>query len=583
MRGAFINASSFLAKVWALTFPYWKSEERWQARGLLAAIVGLTLGGVYLLVLLNEWNREFYNALEQKDFDEFTQLLLRFSLLAGVFIVGSVYKIYLTQMLEMRWRAWLTKRFVGAWLDDRVYYRLELRNNGTDNPDQRIAEDLKFFTQGTLSLSLGLLSSVVTLVSFTLILWTISGPLSFAIGETDITIPGYMVWVAIVYALVGSVLTHFVGRSLIGLNIRQERFEADFRFALVRLRENAEGVALYRGERAERAGLLTRFEAIRANWWELMRYTKRLTGFTVGYAQIAIIFPILVAAPRYFSGAITLGGLMQISSAFGQVQESLSWFVSSYGQLANWKASVNRLLAFQRAIEEVSASPASDAYVRRNGTSAIRADDLDLVLPSGKAVLSDLAFTIEPGDRVLVKGPSGSGKSTLFRAMAGIWPFGRGALHIPDHGCVLFLPQKPYLPIGSLRAAVSYPAAEGTFGDDAIREALHATRLEAFAGRLDDVQNWSMQLSGGEQQRLAIARALLHRPDWLFLDEATSALDEATEAHLYELLERRMPSTAVVSIAHRPRVAEYHERTFELTPAGGGTVDKGYRYLLTLP
>jgi vitamin B12/bleomycin/antimicrobial peptide transport system ATP-binding/permease protein len=405
--------------------------------------------------------------------------------------VGSVYKLYLTQMLEMRWRTWLTGRYLGAWLDKQVYYRLELQNRGTDNPDQRIAEDLRLFTTGTLGHSLGLLSAAVTLVSFVAILWTISGPLQFALGELEITIPGYMVWAAVLYAVVGSVLTHRVGRPLIGLNFQQERFEADFRFGLVRLRENAEGVALYRGEGPERAGLLDRFERIRANWWGLMHYTKRLTGFTVGYAQVAIVFPILVAAPRYFAGAITLGVLFQISNAFGQVQGALSWFVESYASLADWKASVDRLLTFDRALRETAAEAERDGGVRvvPDAAGKIRAEDVDLVLPNGRVVLSDAAFTIEPGDRVLLRGPTGSGKSTLFRAMAGIWPFGRGRIHVPEQARVLFLPQKPYIPIATLREAVSYPAAGGAFDDQEIRQVLRATRLDGFADRLDETQN----------------------------------------------------------------------------------------------
>ncbi|MGH8683035.1 MAG: ABC transporter ATP-binding protein/permease [Burkholderiales bacterium] len=568
--GVLINARTFLGNVWKLSAPYWRSEERWRAWALLAAIVVLSLGTVYMLVLFNDWNRQFYNALEQKDERDFFALLGYFCVLAAIYIAVAVYGTYLEQMLQMRWRIWLTKQYLGDWLGNQVYYRLELEHRGTDNPDQRIAEDLRLFTSGTLSLTLGLMREIVTLASFAVILWGLSGSAPLHIGGSEIAVPGYLVWVALVYAIVGSVITHYVGRPLIRLNFQQEQREADFRFALVRLRENAEGVALYRGESAERRNFLDRVEWIRENWWGLMNYTKRLNTLVIGYNQVAIVFPFFVAGPRFFSGAIPLGGLTQIASAFGQVQTSLSWFVNSYGTLANWKASVDRLLTFHRALEETAAEQARHGAldVQRDGAPTVRAENLDLVLPNGRVILADTGFTIEPGDRILLSGPSGSGKSTLFRALAGIWPFGRGRVRFPGNARVLFLPQKPYIPIGSLRDAVAYPGAAAEFGDDAIHGALADVGLDALADRLDDRQNWSLQLSGGEQQRLAIARALLHRPDWLFLDEATSALDEASERRLYGLLEERLSRATIVSIAHRPTVAAFHRRRFSLVPDG---------------
>jgi putative ATP-binding cassette transporter len=384
-----------------------------------------------------------------------------------------------------------------------------------------------------------------------------------------------MVWAAILYALVASVLTHYIGRSLIGISFQKERLEADFRFNMVRLRENAEGVALYKGEIPEQQGLLGRFERVRANWWELMRYTKRLTYFTAGYAQAASVFPFIVAAPRYFSGALTLGGLTQIASAFASVQESLSWFVNNYSVDANrgiapWKASVDRLLTFKQALDQASADAASKDGIQlaREPARTLRAEHLDLALPDGRVILADTSLEVEPASRVLITGPSGSGKSTLFRALAGIWPFGKGSVRVPANARVLFLPQKPYIPIASLRDAVSFPAASGTFTDEQIREILRAAKLEKFADRLDEVQNWSLSMSGGEQQRLAVARALLNRPDWLFLDEATASLDEATEAYLYALIRERLPDTTLVSIAHRPAVAQYHQKRYALEPSG---------------
>jgi putative ATP-binding cassette transporter len=568
--GVLINARTFLGNVWKLSAPYWRSEERWRAWGLLAAIVLLSLSTVYMLVLFNEWNRQFYNALEQKDERDFFALLGYFCVLAAIYIAVAVYETYLEQMLQMRWRIWLTKQYLGDWLGNQVYYRLELEHRGTDNPDQRIAEDLRLFTSGTLSLTLGLMREIVTLASFAVILWGLSGSLPLHIGGSETTVPGYLVWVALGYAIVGSVVTYYVGRPLIRLNFQQEQREADFRFALVRLRENAEGVALYRGEPAERRNFLDRLEWIRENWWGLMNYTKRLNTLVIGYNQVAIVFPFFVAGHRFFSGAIPLGGLTQIASAFGQVQTSLSWFVNTYSTLANWKASVDRLLTFHRALEDTAAEQARHGAldVQRDGEPTVRAENLDLVLPNGRVILADTGFTIEPGERIVLSGPSGSGKSTLFRALAGIWPFGRGRVRFPGNARVLFLPQKPYIPIGNLRDAVAYPGAAAEFGDDAIRGALADVGLDALADRLDDRENWSLQLSGGEQQRLAIARTLLHRPDWLFLDEATASLDEASERHLYGLLQQRMPKATIVSIAHRPTVAAFHRRRFSLVPDG---------------
>jgi putative ATP-binding cassette transporter len=562
--------SAFFRRFAGLALPYWRSEERWRARILLAVIVGLTLGGVFLLVLLNEWNREFFNAIQDKDFGSFGTLLIQFCVLAAVYIVGAVYKLYFTQMLQMRWRIWLTHRFVGRWLQHQAYYRLELADTRTDNPDQRISEDLNSFTSDTLSLGLGLLSSVVTLVSFISILWVISGPLNFVVGGVPVEIPGYMVWVAIGYAFVGSILAHLIGRPLIGLSFQQQRLEADFRYSLVRVRENAEGIAMYGGETPERTGLMGRVERIRLNWWQLMRFTKRLTFMTVGYAQIADIFPILVAAPRYFSGAISLGVLTQIGNAFGQVQGSLSWFIESYSQVAGWKAVVDRLLTFEAALEaaEAAGSRAERIEIERNGFQAVRANHLNLALPNGESVVSDLSLDVEPGERLLIDGPTGVGKSTLFRAIAGIWPYGSGQIEMPADANLLFLPQRPYIPIGTLRAAVAYPTAAVNFTDAEVADALTAVGLPALTGRIEESQNWSIQLSGGEQQRLALARALLNKPDWLFLDEATAALDEASERELYALLEARLPNTTIVSIAHRTNLIALHDRHVTLSESG---------------
>lgn len=567
------RASHFLGRVWSLAAPYWRSEEKWRAWLLLIAVLALMLGTVYLDVLFNMWNREFYNALEQKDYAAFTGLLCQFALLAGIFILASIYRVYFTQMLEMRWRAWLTREYLDDWLAKQVYYRLELDQHGTDNPDQRIAEDVKSFTVSTLGFTLGFLNAFVTLGSFIAILWTVSAPLKFVLGGSEFTIHGYLVWAALIYAIGGSFLAHRFGRPLIGLNFERERVEADFRFSLMRLREHAEGIALYRGEQHERTALLDRFDQIQLNWWDLMSVTKRLTGFTAGYAQLAIIFPFLMAAPRYFSGALSLGGLMQITSAFGHVQGALSWFVNNYNGLTNWKASLDRLQTFHAALERAQAEEAEAAeglQMTPDTGRSIRAEELDLVLPNGRVILTGADLTIEPGKRIFISGPSGSGKSMLFRTLAGIWPFGRGRICVPRDAHVLFLPQRPYLPHGSLRDVILYPAKSGSFSDDEVRAVLRDVKLDHLTDRLNEWENWGMQLSGGEQQRLAFARALLHKPSWLFLDEATSALDENTEQHIYELMGQQLASSAIVSIAHRPALARYHTERFKFVLEGAG-------------
>jgi putative ATP-binding cassette transporter len=553
--------------VWRLIKPYWSSDEKWKARGLLAAVIALALGMVYLNVQFNGWNRDFYNALENKNFAEFKDQLWRFSYLAFIYIGVAIYRIYLTQALEIQWRAWMTRQYMGEWLANQAYYRIE-QSRSADNPDQRIAEDLNLLTSGSLSLSLGMLSSIVTLVSFVGILWSVSGPLSLMLGPQSVTIPGYMVWFAIAYAGVGSALVWWIGKPLVLQNFNQQRFEADFRFGLIRIRENSEAIALYRGEPQEHGQLAHRFERIRTNWWSIMGTTKRLNVASTFYAQFAIIFPFLVGAPRYFAGSITLGGLMQISSAFGQVQEALSWFINAFNSLASWKASVNRLTGFHAAVH-AARRQASGITVVRNNVGAILLENVVLELPGGQALIRPLSADIRVGQRILVTGPSGCGKSTLFRAIATIWPYGSGAIEIPSAAKLLFLPQKAYLPIGTLRGAIAYPAAENTYKDLAIQHYLALCRLPQLMHRLDEADNWSQRLSPGEQQRLAFVRVLLSRPEVLFLDEATSALDTGTEEALYQLVVQELPDAAVVSIAHREVVAKYHQLHWKFVHENG--------------
>jgi vitamin B12/bleomycin/antimicrobial peptide transport system ATP-binding/permease protein len=560
-----------LSESWTLVRPYWFSEDRWAGRGLLLLVVGLNLGIVYINVLLNKWNNAFYNSLQDKDYHAFVSLLIRFSWLAGLFILMAVYQLYLNQMLQIRWRRWLTDRYLSAWLADGAYYRMQLAAGETDNPDQRIADDLRLFVTGALSLGIGGMRAVVTLVSFLGILWGLSGSMTLPIGAGGLTVPGYMVWAALVYAVAGTWLTNRIGRPLVRLNFDQQRYEADFRFNLVRFRENTEGVALYRGEADELRSFRERFTHVVRNWWDIMRRQKRLTWFTAGYGQAAIIFPFVVSAPRYFRGEIPLGGLMQTASAFGQVQDSLSFIVSAYTDIAEWRSVVLRLLGFERALARVRAEAAVEGVRRGPGPDArLSLDRLDVDLPGGQPLVEAVSLDVEPGDTALICGPSGAGKSTLFRAIAGIWPFGRGEIRLPRDARVLFLPQKPYLPIGTLREVVSYPVPAGGVDDAVVREALAAVGLPGLAAQLDESAHWALSLSPGEQQRIAFARALVQRPDWLFLDEATSALDEESEAHLYTLLRDRLPGTTVVSVGHRSTLQAFHARRLVVTPNGTG-------------
>jgi putative ATP-binding cassette transporter len=542
----------FLRRTWAMITPYWRSEEKGKAWLLLAAVVGLSLFSVAISVWINHWYKDFYNALEHKDTAAFWQLIGYFGGIAAVAILGAVYRLYLTQMLTIRWRAWLTEQHFSRWLAHKNYYQLE-QGGYTDNPDQRISEDLNNFTSSTLSLGLGLLRNVVSLVSFSIILWGVSG----SIEVFGITIPGYMFWCALLYAVVGSWLTHRIGRRLIGLSNRQQRFEADLRFSMVRVRENAESIALYDGEPNENQRLSARFARVWHNFWDIMKVSKRLTFFTAGYSQIAIIFPFIVAAPRYFAGKIELGELMQINSAFGSVQENFSWFIDAYSELASWRATSDRLLSFQQAMRDnEQRAPAID--VRPEGERLV-VQGLGMNLADGRHLLTAADMTVEPGQRVMLSGRSGSGKSTLLRAMGHLWPAGHGSIRLPA-ARYLFLPQKPYLPIGTLKAVLSYPQDDSAYPQQRYAQVLETCRLPHLVGRLGEANHWQRLLSPGEQQRLAFARALLFAPQWLYMDEATSAMDEEDEATLYQALIDELPGLSIVSVGHRSSLKRFHGR-----------------------
>ncbi len=564
---------TFVSQTWALARPYFVSEKKWQAWGLLIAIITLNLGMVYMAVLLNDWNKLFYDALQEKNAQVFWTQLGRYTYLAFAFIVIAVYRFYLTQLLEMRWRAWMTEHYLERWLSNRAFYQLELmrfasqpndsdaQSRNPDNPDQRIQEDIHQFTSHSISLSMGLLNSVVTLASFIGILWGLSGGFAFTIGATEFNIPGFMVWMALLYCLVGSVLSHYLGRPQIRLNFEQQRREAEFRHHMVRVREYSEAIALDRGEAVERQQLNTRFSQVLANYLSLIRAQKRLIWFTIFFGQAATVFPFLVAAQRFFSGAIHLGELMQIASAFGQVQGALSWFVDNYSSLAAWRATTDRLTSFEASFNSLALP---DQGLAITNSETLESTDLHLELPRGEVLLQQARFKAEPGDSILLQGPSGSGKSSLFRAFAGIWPFASGHLQCPQDA--MFMPQHPYFPNGPLRQALAYPQMASQFTDDQLRQALTQAQLPDLTRQLDRAEAWGQTLSGGERQRLAMARVLLKKPQWVFADEITSALDEATETILYKQLLAHIRQTrgTLVSIAHKPGIAAYHNRQWSL-------------------
>jgi vitamin B12/bleomycin/antimicrobial peptide transport system ATP-binding/permease protein len=561
-----LSRAGVLREAWRLAWPYWRSEEKWGATGLLVSVIALNLVAVWINVRLNLWNKDFYDALQDYDWPNFWYQLAIFSVIAAGWIAVAVYQLYLRQILHIRWRRWLTERSLKGWLDNQAYYRIQIDQSTTDNPDQRIADDLDSFATLSLSLSLGLLNSFVTLISFLFILWRLSGALTIPLwGGHSLVIPAYLVFAAFIYAAAGTWLTHWIGKPLAGLMFNQQRFEADFRFSLVRLREHAESVAFYGGETHEYGVFDTRFGRIVGNWWQIIRRRKRLTWFTAGYSQVAMIFPFLVASPEYFARRIQLGGLMQVVSAFGQVQEALSFIISSYTSIAEYQAVVERLAGFHGRLTSIAEAHGGDQPIAiSRGGAGVEVGALDLDLPDGAVLQRGLALAGAAESPVLITGPTGSGKSTMLRAIAGLWPFGRGRIRLAE-GTMLFLPQHPYLPLGTLADALNYPGNHRR-DRETMATALRTVGLAHLVDHLDDDSNWGQRLSGGEQQRLAFARVLLLRPAIVFLDEATSALDEAGETALYRLLREAEWQPTIVSVGHHRSLQRFHSEVLDLSP-----------------
>lgn len=553
----------FFRDVWYLTKSYWQSEEKKKAFFLLGCIIALTLGVVYMLVLLNQWNNSFYSALQNYDAKKIFDELIHFSWLAAIYILLAVYSYYLQQTLILNWRRWLTTRFIDIWLQNKTYYNLQMFGKDTDNPDQRISEDVRQFVEMTLSFGIGILKAFCTFASFVVILYNLSGSLSFTFMGKTWTINGYMLWASLLYSVIGTYITHIVGRKLVKINFIQQKYEADFRFSMIRLRESAESVAFYRGEAQEGSVFKQRFKMLLDNFWKLVNKQKQLVFLNSGYSQIAIIFPFVVAMNRYLTKEVTLGGLMQVASAFGRVQDSLSYFVDMYSSIAQWQAVVMRLTCFGHHMHDVYQQAERFHVERFAAADVVEVNNMQINLPDGKPLLENISFTLHPGHNVLIKGVSGSGKSTLLRAISGIWPFVDGKIFLPERDKLMFIPQKSYLPLGTLRAALNYPGNK-PIDDTELIYLMDLCQIGYLKDKLDLEADWSHVLSVGEQQRLVFVRAHIQQPQWLFLDEATSALDEDTEATMYSLLQERLQQTTVVSVGHRSTLNKYHELVLRL-------------------
>ena len=534
---------------------YWGCKDSIKSWILLVVIISLTSGSVYIATSINSWYKEFWDTIQNYDIDGFKHQLIIFVILASIHVVVSVYNAYLKSCLAINWRTWLTGKTMTRWLESDNYYKLQLADKNTDNPDQRIAEDLNMFVSSTIVLIIGTATDLAMMISFGVVLWQLSSAVDITIMGMSIHLPdGYMCYLALLYAILGTALTFYLGKPLVKLNFRQQRYEADFRFSLIRVRENSESIALYKGEEEENKYLRQSFSDLVANYIKLIVCTKRLGFLTLGYSQTAVIFPMLISAPLYFAKIITMGSIMQISSAFGRVQDSLSTLVSNFTSWASWKSVVDRLALFYLSMEEVEKLRC--IAIEKNATK-LEVRDLQIKSPRDKLLLDHVNLDLSSGESLLIRGASGCGKSTLIKALAGIWPYTQGQVRYLNEAKVLFLSQKPYLPQGSLRLAASYPSAP--IEDGRTEQFFKLVGLEHLIPHLDEVDTWSHILSLGEQQRVAIVRALLNKPDMLFLDEASSAMDEQSESLVYDLLNQYLPHCIMISVGHRSTLIAKHK------------------------
>mgnify|MGYP000325981575 CR=1 FL=1 len=556
-----LNYSIFiwLRDCWQLAKPFWQSNERWRGYTLIITVIILNLAMVGMTVLINQWYNVFYDAIQNYNKPVFFNSLIKFAILAFIYITLAVLAYYFRKILEIKWRSWMTKYYLERWFKYKAYYKTRFTQVITDNPDQRISEDINSFIVLFLDLSLGLMTSIVSLASFVVILWKISGALDFTLLGHHIIINGYMVWAAVLYAIVGTYITFKIGKPIIKLDFQQQAYEADFRFGLMRVREHAENIAFYNGEAREEKFLVGRFTNVINNFVAIIYRQLKINIFNIGYDQIAIIFPILVSAPRYFAKIIKLGALMQIASAFGKVQDALSYFISAYTTLSGWRAVMDRLCGFNASID--SANQLIGATIVP-GSELLKIDNLVINLPNGNKLQGPITLTLKEGERILIRGRSGAGKTTFLRTLAGIWPYFEGQISKLDALNSLFIAQRPYFPIGDLRSAICYPLTNNLPSDDKLNELLIKCQLPHLIDKLAETSDWASQLSLGEQQRVNFCRILVNQPDIIYLDEVTSALDEETEEELYKMLITELPKSLIISVGHRSTIIKWHTQEY---------------------
>jgi len=551
----------------ALSAGYWGGARRWQAGGLLLGLVLLSLLQVTLAIRLNVWNADLFDALERRSMERFSFQIAIFAGLVGGIMLVNMLHLHLKRRLQYSWRQWLTGHVVEGWMAEARHYQIALLPGDHGNPDGRIAEDIRIATEYAIELAHSGFYCLLLFFSFVSILWGLSGILMIPLNGMELALPGHMVWLSLLYAGGGSLLAMLVGGRLVTAANERQTAEADFRFGLVRARENTEAIALTSSEPQERRRLVTLFDLIRTSWNDQSMGLGRLMLFSSAYSTLAAMFPILVSSPRYLAGAISLGTLMQIAQAFQQITAALSWPVDNFPRIAEWRASVERVLSLQDAIERLRADIAtrggSRIQISPTAGPALAIRDVSIASPAGTMLATGINAEIQPGERVLIAGDDPAGQ-LLFKAVAGIWFWGSGRIELPDNATVLFMPRNPYLPRTTLRAVLADPLAAETVDPAAAAGALERVGLARLAGELETDADWDQRLSLVDQQRLACARLLLRRPGWIFMAEATEALEPEDEIALLELILSELPQATLVTLGHRPHLDRFHHRKLEL-------------------